>query len=329
VASRRVEYPIIEQEITFREELYANFGGRYQSEIFNPTTKSGNQLAMDFKSFVQPVKKSSEKFVEPSLKQNVKMISNREYQPTYNMELKVLVPTSKKSEYKTQKSASIYEPVRTTEYKVNYQVEYKPNYPQKYTPKYTTTYKPNYNPKYAPEYKPNYPTRYTPEYTPEYKPNYPINYKPVYEPKYTPKYTPNYNPEITKTPPVYPRYKLSYGKELRKQETFNVLVRSKGMFKTIATASTPQQAYNIGRTKVFATASASFKVISTSGKSTASIGRGLLPRQQFYESKKEPSTFIQRRSFRITTAGEKREITYKGIQMNRQSGARKKLFGGL
>jgi len=49
----------------------------------------------------------------------------------------------------------------------------------------------------------------------------------------------------------------------------------------------------------------------------------VLPSKTFYSSKKEPGVFIQRREARISSPGEKREITFKGIQMQRN----KNIFG--
>ena len=96
---------------------------------------------------------------------------------------------------------------------------------------------------------------------------------------------------------------------------YEVLVRRNKMFKKIGTAKTIEGAFNIGRMKVQNTAGASFKVkaINSGGESITSASKRLLPAKSFYESKKEPGTFIQKRGFRISTPGEKREITFKGI----------------
>jgi hypothetical protein len=69
-------------------------------------------------------------------------------------------------------------------------------------------------------------------------------------------------------------------------------------------------------------ASASFKV---SGEGVSQRIRGMLP-NTFYASKREPGVFIQKASNRIGTAGEKVEITQKGILANRLK--RKALWGG-
>jgi hypothetical protein len=73
-----------------------------------------------------------------------------------------------------------------------------------------------------------------------------------------------------------------------------------------------------GKTRVQQTASASLRVKSiNTPESVTSVGKRILPSKTFYESKKEPGVFIQKRGARISTSGEKREITFKGIIMSR------------
>ena len=98
---------------------------------------------------------------------------------------------------------------------------------------------------------------------------------------------------------------------------FQVQVRRQGKFKVIATTSTEQEAFKIGRTNVQNTAAASFRVKGFN-QEDGPINTNFMDRQ-FYSSKKEPGTFIQKNQFRISTAGEKREITAKGIMTNRLS----------
>jgi len=104
---------------------------------------------------------------------------------------------------------------------------------------------------------------------------------------------------------------------------FNVLVRSKGEFKLVATLPTYQKAFNFGTGKVLNTASASFKIEPVNNK-VPNKNSQFLNSRVFYQSKREPGVVIQKREFRIGTAGEKREITYKGIQANINK--RKKLW---
>ena len=126
-------------------------------------------------------------------------------------------------------------------------------------------------------------------------------------------------PEI---PPVDFMTKPSDG--IKKGSSYSVQVRSKGSFKEVGKATTLKEAFGIGKQKVLTTASASFRVVpATKGENVFVAGSGLLPKNLFYSSKKEPGVFIQRREARISTAGEKREITFKGIQMRRN----KNIFG--
>jgi len=58
-----------------------------------------------------------------------------------------------------------------------------------------------------------------------------------------------------------------------------------------------------------------------------SYGRGYLNKNTFYESKREKGVFIQRREKRISSSGEKGEITFKGIMSSRKGKSKNKLFG--
>ena len=124
-----------------------------------------------------------------------------------------------------------------------------------------------------------------------------------------------------KFPKVYPKP----SEEKRKGEKFRVEVRKKGQFRTIAITETPQEAFRIGKQNVLLTASASLRVKPVqSQEKVTNIGKSMLPISTFYESKKEPDVFIQRREKRISTYGEKSEITFRGIQATRKKG----IFGG-
>ena len=106
----------------------------------------------------------------------------------------------------------------------------------------------------------------------------------------------------------------------KKKGGYKVQVRSKGQFKTIGIFETAQQALTAGKIRTQTTASASFKVQSESG---ANVNVNL-PTKDFYKSKKEAGVIVQKRENRISTLGEKREITYKGIFANKQ---RKNIWG--
>lgn len=105
-----------------------------------------------------------------------------------------------------------------------------------------------------------------------------------------------------------------------KRGGFNIYVRRKKMFKQIGTSQTAQGAYTIGKQRVRSTAAASFKV-TQAGQTVRKPG---LLSSMFYESRKEPGVFIQKPQFRISTPGEKKEITYKGlfVRKNKSRGFR-------
>lgn len=129
-------------------------------------------------------------------------------------------------------------------------------------------------------------------------------------------------PKVTETPfpgiPELPKFKEPKEKFGR----FTVLVRRKGKFQPIAVVSTPEKAFAIGRRKVQQTAAASFKILPTPQRKS-------IPKQIFYESKREPGVFIQKRKFRISSFGEKREIPGKSLFVRRTRSKLKNIFGGL
>lgn len=120
--------------------------------------------------------------------------------------------------------------------------------------------------------------------------------------------------------PVPPDKVFSFKTEGEKKQSgkYEVQVREKGIFKTISVASSPQEAFKFGQRKVEQTASASLRIKNMGGTGDVlSIGRSILPKKSFYESKKEPGVFIQRREKRISSPGEKREITFKGLMVKK------------
>lgn len=95
----------------------------------------------------------------------------------------------------------------------------------------------------------------------------------------------------------------------KKPSTFSVLVRRRGVFRKIATVGSERRAFALGMARVKGTAAASFKI---EGLRENVRARTLLPKE-FRISKKEPGVFVQKRQFRISSAGEKGEITAKGL----------------
>jgi hypothetical protein len=116
---------------------------------------------------------------------------------------------------------------------------------------------------------------------------------------------------------------LAYPKTSKKKrkKLFGVEVRRKGEFKRIAVTESEQVAVNTGIGAVRNTAAASFKVKDLTDNKIVTGFKSQLNPRVYYESKKEKGTFIQQRSQRIKTPGEKREITFKGIFANKQRAA--------
>lgn len=105
----------------------------------------------------------------------------------------------------------------------------------------------------------------------------------------------------------------------KKRALFKTLVRRRGIFKTVGTFGKLEAAVRFGEYKVKQTAAASFKVVPiepTEEKVTAKMRMMLSPRV-FYASIREPGVFIQRARERISSQGEKGEITFKGIAQRR------------
>ena len=100
---------------------------------------------------------------------------------------------------------------------------------------------------------------------------------------------------------------------------FDVLVRRSGRFERIGTTKTLKSAFDIGERKVRQTAAASFKVLSRGGQS---VTPSLLPRG-FYKSERELGVVIQKPSYRISSQGEKFDITYKGIRSQKKKKRRR------
>lgn len=106
---------------------------------------------------------------------------------------------------------------------------------------------------------------------------------------------------------------------------FNVLVKSKGIFKRVNPVPLSQaDAINYGARRVGTTASATFKLQKTGEavKDTTSTKGNI---RDFY---RKGNLFIEKRGRRIKSSGELREITYKGLASPKKK-KRKNLFGGF
>lgn len=119
---------------------------------------------------------------------------------------------------------------------------------------------------------------------------------------------------------VVPRIKAVFAglKPQRQPTGFDVFVRKKGVFyKANVKPLEKSQALSFGAYRTSTTASATFQIrpSQTPGLGKFFGGGGFL--NNFYSAKQSPNTYIQKRSKRIGTPGEKYEITYKGLYTKR------------
>lgn len=119
---------------------------------------------------------------------------------------------------------------------------------------------------------------------------------------------------------VVPRTKAVFAglKPQRQPTGFDVFVRKKGVFyKANVKPLEKSQALGFGAYRTSTTASATFQIrpSQTPGLGKFFGGGGFL--NNFYSAKQSPNTYIQKRSKRIGTPGEKYEITYKGLYTKR------------
>ena len=120
--------------------------------------------------------------------------------------------------------------------------------------------------------------------------------------------------EIITEPPIQSG-KFSFDTTNKKKGSKSKLfVKRKGKFELKGEGEDLGLLFKRGKDILQNTASASFKVISESG---SAILPNILP-NHFYESKRNKGTIVQARENRINTAGEKMEITRKGIDANRR-----------
>ena len=104
---------------------------------------------------------------------------------------------------------------------------------------------------------------------------------------------------------------------------YDVEVRRGGVFRSIGISKGPMKAFLKGKIAVLTSAGASFRIKPLEGaEQPPSFNLGRV----FRRSRKEPGVYIQKREFRISSPGEKREITYRGLAKIRQMGKRKSIF---
>jgi hypothetical protein len=91
-----------------------------------------------------------------------------------------------------------------------------------------------------------------------------------------------------------------------------------GTFKSVGVRYGEKEAFALGKKIVSTTAAATFKIQPVEQYRLSPSK--YLSRKQFYT---KGELFIERRGMRIKSAGEKREITYRGIQTLKQRRARR------
>lgn len=123
-----------------------------------------------------------------------------------------------------------------------------------------------------------------------------VNERPVFQITNTPQ-TPS-----TPPPTILPKRS---SEQSRGPARFKAQVRKRGVFVNIGESSNPREARRIAEENVRNTASASFKVTDNTGRAI-DFGSS----QDFKPSKREGNVFVQKKEKRISTAGEKREITF-------------------
>lgn len=128
---------------------------------------------------------------------------------------------------------------------------------------------------------------------------------------------------------IKPRYTIDSKKSESKKSIsgFNVFVRRKGKFRQVNVgALSKEQALDFGASTVRNTAAATFKIMPTTEKVRSKF-RGQ-PARLFSFINKPNGLYIQRSRERISSIGEKREITYKGIFSSKKRSNKKSIFGG-
>jgi hypothetical protein len=236
---------------------------------------------------------------EASLESSRAMSSSKSYSPTSSLKYyygssnysNVSSPSydlpeiSSTSNTSSNKSYEVYEFSEPISQKIDY-------VPPSYTP-------PSSPPSYTPPSSP-------PSYTP---PSSPPSYTPPSSP---PSYTPPKVPEHIPPPETYDFNKISTGSK-KKAPKSKLFVRKKGKFELKGESEDLGSLFKRGRDIIENTASASFKVVSESG---TAILPNIVP-SKFTQSKREKGVLVQKRQFRISTAGEKFEIPGKAQQVNR------------
>jgi hypothetical protein len=122
------------------------------------------------------------------------------------------------------------------------------------------------------------------------------------------------NPPPPKPPSIF---KTTIGNSEKKQEGgFSLFVRKGGKFIQSGVFGSQETAFSVGQNIIQQTARASFKVVALGN--FGKVSPSGINNDVFYSSKKESGVFIQKREKRISSPGEKAEITYRGLSIQKE-----------
>ena len=106
----------------------------------------------------------------------------------------------------------------------------------------------------------------------------------------------------------------------KKKHRYVTKVRRKGIFQNVGVSESVDKAIRLGEKILKSSAAASFKVESDEERFSVPIPQG------FIRSKRDQNVIVQPRNKRISSFGEKMDITYKGIQAQRRKGNKMRLL---
>lgn len=110
-------------------------------------------------------------------------------------------------------------------------------------------------------------------------------------------------------------FKSPKDKEDSQNGLFAVQVRRRGRFETVGSFSDKLEAFDTGKRFAQNSAVASFRLLDLARGEVVSSD---VYSSDFAPSKREKGVYVQKNKFRISSVGEKSEITYKGISSNRR-----------
>jgi hypothetical protein len=110
---------------------------------------------------------------------------------------------------------------------------------------------------------------------------------------------------------------------IKSKRRFDLFVRKKGKFGLVQSGESVSDLFSRGKYITSNTATASFKILEgVNPINDFSIGTS----DRYYKSTREPGVFVQKKTYRISSGGEKSEISQKGLLTLRN---RKGIGGGM